>query len=90
MGARMISGQHAPYAVVEDLRKAIVELSQSGRPPDEVRVMHNQLTRTLHNQVSLVNNQLNDINDAVSNIVGHPTNIQKIDWTKGMEQFSGQ
>jgi hypothetical protein len=88
MGSRMINGPHAPYAVVEDLRKSIAELSQSGRPPDEIRVMHNQLTRGLHNQMSVINSQINDINDAVSNVIGKSTNVSKIDWTKGMEQFS--
>jgi len=93
--SQRILSEHGSYVGIENMQKELRTLLDKGMLPGspqvfnpaERRVIGNELTRSMRIEKTKFLSQINDLNDMISNTVGHSTNIKTIDWSQGLEQF---
>jgi hypothetical protein len=83
----LTSGKGSPLTEVSDIRKQINSLRNSPLSPETVRVQKNALIEKEQDANIKVMAQIHTLNGTLSQIAGVPVDIQKVDFSKGPEQF---
>jgi hypothetical protein len=82
------SAKWSPMKELSDIRKEIQSLKNSPLSPETVRVQKNALVEKEQEANVKLMAQVHNLNTALSQIAGVPVDIQKVDFSKPITQFS--